>query len=284
MGYSTVYIGRLRTMKANSVVLEKMNSLLLFFGFTFLSGGLCMHHNATDEEWSYFIFGASCNLETLKSDGQYDLPKSEACGKCLEKIGTVLETGEGPEVLRNCTSEFMPNIASHCETTLNEEVEFGQYWENILKCFYDYVSITDVDGRIQKDMKEWIKDHPLESVLKESREKEWEYLVGSSCIAEARKDDGSYDFMRSDECGECFEEDEEKFKECTDEFLPNMTTCAEILYTEGETKALVCFEEHLEKVDVSGEARRIMKEYLAEQNTWTGWFYKAWAYIKSLFT
>jgi len=271
----------------NSVVLGMMNSLLLYLGFTFLCGGLCMHHNTKDEEWSYFIFGASCNLETLKPDGQYDLLQSEACGKCLEKIETVLATGEGPEVVRNCTSKFMPNIESHCKTTLNEEVEFGQYWENILKCFYDYVSIKDVDGRIQRDMKEWMKDHPLESVLKETREKEWEYLVGASCIAESGTEDGSYDFMRSDDCGECFD-DEEKFKECTDEFLPNMTTCADVLYAEGETKALACFEEHLEKLDVSGEARRLMKEYLSEQNSWTGWmtnmFYKAWIYVSSLFT
>ena len=72
-----------------------------------------------------------------------------------------------------------------------------------------------------------------------------------------------------------------------EEFLPRMTVCADVLYEAGEDEGLACLENHLDKLDVDGEARMMMKEYLGMENSWTGWvtslFHTVWSYLTYLF-
>ena len=72
-----------------------------------------------------------------------------------------------------------------------------------------------------------------------------------------------------------------------EKFLPRMTVCADTLYEVGEDEGLACFKNNLDKLDVDGEARRMMKEYLGMEDPWTGWvtslFHTAWSYLTTLF-
>ena len=142
----------------------------------------------------------------------------------------------------------------------------------------------DTEGHIQADMREWMRQHPQES-HESGNGKKWEFLIGSSCLTESRQEDSSFDHTQAEQCGQCFEMRE--FKTCMEEFLPQMTVCADTLYEVGEDEGLACFKNNLDKLDVDGEARKMMKEYLGMEDSWTGWvtslFHTVWSYLTYLF-
>ena len=165
-------------------------------------------------DWSSFIIGTSCALETLLPDGDYDEEAIESCRECFDEIKDAVPLGDGQEVIHNCSSIFFPNIFDHCIAELNaveepacyyscnedqkKKISFGEFWTTAQRCFYEYVKETDEDGHIQGDIKEWMMEEDEE-------EFDWSnFIVGSSCAIEALLPEGQYDMKLNESCVECF--------------------------------------------------------------------------------
>jgi len=247
---------------------------------------LAKHHKAEEFDWSTFIIGSSCTLETLTSEGEIDEEAaSKDCGGCFDQLETAIPEGTGHEVVKNCSATFLPKITTQCGGVLDLDAGFDQFWEGVLKCFYEYVKEKDTDGQIQTAVKEWMEHHDMSYEDHDENQKEWEFLLGGSCLAEHRNDDGSFNFEMAEKCGECFQQNE--FKICTERLLPSMTDCTSVLYEAGEEAGLTCINTILEKMDMDGEARKIMKDYLRSEESWTAWitsiFQAFWGFVVSMF-
>jgi len=247
---------------------------------------LAKHHKEEEFDWFTFIIGSSCTLETLTSEGEIDeKAASKVCGGCFDPLETATNDETVREVVRNCSATFLPNIATQCGAVLGVDAESDQFWEGVLKCFYEYVEEKDTDGSIQTAVKEWMEHHakPHDD---HDKQKKWEYLLGGSCLAEHRKDDGSFNFEMSEKCGECFQQNE--FKTCIERFLPSLTECTSVLYEAGEEAAMMCINTVLEKMDMDGAARKMTKDYLRSKDSWTGWiasmFQVFWSYVLAMFS
>jgi len=252
--------------------------------FLFLTGEvLGKHHKGKDEfDWSTFILGSSCAIETLTSDGMIDDEASDECGECYEKLDGAKAAGSAGDVMRNCSATFLPDIYPLCKEVLEKDQHL-ENWEEIMECMYGYVMEHDTDGYVQAAVKDWMEHHHHH---KDNKEK-WEFILGASCLAASHLDGSVFDFENSEKCGECF--DQAEFRDCVEMFLPSMSACTDQMYQEGEEEGMKCFNEHLEKMDEDGKARKIMKDYLKNKNgqTWTEWitsiFTTIWSYVISMF-
>jgi len=242
------------------------------------------HHKGKDEfDWKTFIIGSSCTIETLTSDGMIDDKASEVCGECYDKMDGAKATGSAWDVMKNCSATFLPNIYTSCKDMLDRDQE---NWDGSMECMYGYVEEKDTDGHVQAAVKDWMKHHHHH---KKDMKKKWEFIIGASCLAASHLDGSVFDFENSEKCGECF--DEEEFRDCVEMFLPSMSDCTDVMYQGGEEEGMKCFNEHLEKMDEDGEARKIMEDYLKNKKqhgqSWTDWitymFLTFWSYITSWF-
>ena len=223
-------------------------------------------------DWGTFIIGSSCMLETSET---------EECGTCFDQLDTAAAKGKEPEVVANCTAVFLPNIAAKCEVELVADTDLEVYWEGVLECFYGYVTDNDKDGKVQTEMKKWMKQQAADAEDADT-EKKWEFLIGASCMAESKSQDGSFNDWQAQKCGECFGHlpwSLDQFRSCSLEFLASMASCATLL-EEGEWEALECFGTKLEMVDPDGEARRRMEDWMQGGKGWMdvlqGLVYMAW--------
>ena len=224
-----------------------------------------------DFDWTGFILGSSCSLETLLPGGEYDQAAANHCGDCFDHLAA----GEAVEGLRNCSLSHLPRMAARCAGELEVEESLERLWEGVMGCFYGYVMEKDVGGRVQRDVKAWMK------LQTEGNKKMWEFIIGSSCLVEAQKTD----IIQAKRCGDCFEQVRQKltndhneqktrelkvFRNCTEAFLPSMLPCVRVLEEAGEEAALGCLHTILDSVDEDGEARRKVKTWMEMGNSWSG--------------
>ena len=238
------------------------------------------HGKKDDFDWTTFIIGSSCSLESLGPDGTVDHSKSEACGNCIGRLGSAAAEGQEGQILSNCSQTFLPNIAETCSETLEKKENFYTMWEEALECFYGYVVEKDVDGKVQRSVKEWMK-------YQEEMEENWKLILATSCLVESRmwnvtrwKEYGEFDFDQFEMCAQCFEaivgwgaEEFDQFQTCTEEFLPRMTSCNEVVAEDSEEMAVNCFHEYNQVLDVDEKAREMVKGWFKDGMTdsWTSY-------------
>lgn len=230
----------------------------------------------TDEEEeeevdSEYVIGTSCTLEARGEDGSFDEARIGDCSACWERVGEVL-TETGLPAARACVQQFTPSMGAACSHQL-AELEVGDYRRGkaVFACFLDFVRETDVDGEVQAGVAKYLR----ESV-------ETEYVLGTSCTIEARREDGSFDETSIEECGRCWEEagaellSQEglvKAKQCAVVHLPKIQeACSEDIEnllpedTEQGRKVFRCFYDYVLDHDLEEVVQTGVREYLERQD------------------
>jgi hypothetical protein len=118
--------------------------------------------------------------------------------KCFDQLATA-PPWDGAELVRNCSSTFLPNITDHCSTDLEEDTSFGMFWIRTKDCFNDYVKENYFDGDVETDVLEWLTNNHDEDKF------DWsDFIIGSSCALESLLVDGEYDQKTANACEKCF--------------------------------------------------------------------------------
>merc|ERR1712142_266573 len=173
-------------------------------------------------DWDQYTIRASCALESSLSEGEYDEQKLESCRDCFQDIATV-PTWEGSELVVNCSSIHLPNIAGNCSAELGEDVVFETFWESAKKCFYDFVKMSGLYEQIREDVRKTMEDNESKDEL------DWgTYLIVTSCALETLLPDGEYDDEAADNCMSCFDhnmlgEGPAGVRSCAGEHLPRIS-------------------------------------------------------------
>jgi len=208
------------------------------------------------KKWELLI-GASCLAESKNpDDGIYCNDHLKKCNQCWHQL--VNASAESMvEMTRNCTEHFLPHSVE-CP-----EVLFAKGEKEAMKCYSDVLNNLDPLGEA------WSVVKMTEKVWDDK----WEFVLGSSCIANSiakgQMDDG-------EACGKCFETDEsiDGFVSCTAAFLPSMVNCSALVtdWTDFYSMAVLqCFNNQLQVLDPYNEAQKIMSEYMENKtDSWRG--------------
>ena len=121
------------------------------------------NHEDNTFDWSIFTIGTSCAIESLLPDGKYDEKANDTCVQCFVPLFNADE--DDSEIVRNCSTTHLPNMADLCSAELELESSFDLFWEGVQKCFYYYVKENDLDGKIQSDVKKLMTEEKGRNIL-----------------------------------------------------------------------------------------------------------------------
>merc|ERR1712212_172310 len=225
-----------------------------------------------DRKWEVLI-EASCLVESKKAEGTFDNDHLKKCNSCWAQVDTASsEAAMG--MITNCTDQFLPNMMD-CPSVLDSKGE-----EEAMKCFHKHLFELDPMGEALA----------IAKMTDKQWEYKWEFVLGASCIAGSMAD-GQMDYGEG--CGKCFEKADDSingFISCTQTFLPTMTNCSELvtdLMDFHSMAVLQCFNNRLQALDSSGEAQKMMAEYMKDKDSWSGMLMtmamKAWTAVVAWF-
>jgi len=224
-----------------------------------------------DAKWEVLI-EASCLVESKTAEGNFDNEHLKECNYCWAQLGTASSEAE-MGIIVNCTEQFLPNMAD-CPGVLASKGE-GE----AMKCFHNHLSNLDPMGEALA----------IAKMTEKQWDQKWEFVLGASCIA-ASMVGGEMDYGQV--CGKCFEEADcvDGFVNCTQTFLPTMTNCSQLVtdWMDFHSMAVLqCYNNRLQELDWSGEAQKMMAEYMKEKDSWSGMLMamamKAWTAIVAWF-
>merc|ERR1719234_1750095 len=225
-----------------------------------------------DKKWEVLI-EASCLVESKTAEGTFDNDHLKKCNNCWAQVSTASDKA-AMGIITNCTDQFLPNMMD-CPSVLSSKGE-----EEAMKCFHNHLSELDPKGEALA----------IAKMTEKQWDDKWEFVLGASCIAGSMAN-GQMDY--GEVCGKCFEDADHSingFVSCTQKFLPTMTNCSELVtdWMDYHSMAVLqCFNNRLQVLDWSGEAQKMMAEYMKDKDSWSGMLMamamKAWTAVVAWF-